>query len=133
MPGQAQNVDRFLAAREGGAVVPDDVMNWLENGLRTFRYDPAIGLEKALGLCGANRNSRILERQGILQKHVSEFEAGKSSNAASQDIADNLQLLAQDYDDPNIAPQYRLLFDKLSALGLRMPKYDTIYAEVRKI
>lgn len=134
MPNNAHNIGRFLAAHEGGSgVYPRGVMDWLAKGLRKFQIDPATGLEKALGLCSVNRRSQILERGNALRAHCEVYEAKKSRYAAAMDMADNLQLLARDHNDTNIPPQYRLLFDKLSALGLRMPKHDTIYTEIRKI
>ena len=133
MPGHNQNVDRFLAAHESGSgVYPTDVMDWLASGLREYQKFPVGGLDKAFGLSSVNRCQRIEERGRVLRAHCDAYEVGKSPHAAATDIEINLHVRAANQEAQKVATQYRILFEQIAALGLRMPKYDTIYAEVRK-
>ncbi len=135
MQSGADLIDRFLAAHEGGLEVPEDVMAWLANGFREFKRRPAMGLDKAFNYETPTKGECKREVRKHLRLHFSKYERplNRSRNRAAEHMAHELQLLARNYDDLNVAPQYRLLFDKISGLGERMPGDELIKKILRKI
>ena len=67
------------------------------------------------------------QRDTWIRNHYQAYEVSKSKNAASQDMADNVELLAVDRADPNIDDSYRELFDLLESAGIELPSQRTIY------
>jgi hypothetical protein len=124
-----QNVDRFLAAHESGAgKYPADVMDFLASRLTEFKRCPEMGLDDAFGIQIPERNERMQLRDRYLREHFLEFESplAKSCQRAARDIEENFIWWRKDRDDPNIPPQYRLLFDRVWRLQVRLPSDEML-------
>ena len=107
-------------------------MDWIAKAFQDYRRCPKGNLTQTLGLGNGEKRLRDLERMGILQCFFNEHEsvAGKSKHLASQDMADNIRLLDVNYENPQVPPQYRLLFEKLKNIDSELPRQDVIYKDL---
>ena len=131
-----RNIDRFLAAHDAGAgEYPADVMDSFAEHFRDFKRCPEMGLDDAFAIEVANLGERRKLYRRALRRHFSEYERPlkPSKSCAAFDMADNLRLLDRNYHDPNVPPQYRVLYDKIRKLGFRVPGDEAIRKIVGKL
>lgn len=136
MQDHLQNIERFLAAHEAGAgKYPDDVMNWLASRFRDFKRCPAMGLDEVFSIKTANLKERRALYKKYVRDHFVNFEdpLGRTKHCAAEHMAQSLHLLEDNYQDQNVEPQYRLLFDTIRRLGFRLPGDEAIRKILGKV
>ena len=129
-------IDRTLAALEGGYPVPAPVAREWIQALRAIRVDPKARLDDVLGIRPGRGQStlaglsRLQKRAHLFHSHYRTYLAGASEHAASLDLEDNLRLLHEDRNNPKVPGHYRILYDELAALGVKIPRHRTICNEI---
>lgn len=137
MSPEVEFIRRSLVAFQGGGPLPPDIARRWETGLRAILKDPATRLDDALGIRPGRGQPSIAEqyklqlRDDWVRNLYAAHHRNKKKHPASMDIADNLDLLRANRDDPRIDDCYKELFDRLSAAGINSPSQRVIYDLLR--
>lgn len=130
-------IRRTLAALQGGRPLPPDIAPRWDCALQAVLNDPATRLDNALGIRPGRGQPSIAEQYKLqlrdewVRNLYTAHHGNKKKYPASMDIADNLNLLRANHDDPLIDDCYRDLFDKLSKAGIDLPSQRAVYDLLR--
>ena len=127
---------RTLVAVQGGRPLPPDIGRRWERGILAVLNDPKAQLDDEVGIRLGSGTSiaeqyKLQLRDDWVRNLYATHYRHKKKHPASFDIADNLDLLRTNPDDPRIDDCYKELFDRLSAAGIDPPSQGVIYKLLR--